>query len=389
MSPEPRRLPSPIRPSRTLPWRPLGPARRGGHRVVAGTAVVASILGLTALLALVGGPASHVSVLYLVPVAIAALVLGTGFGLTAVAMSVLCYALLFALGEAGAHGHDDAHGLAGHILGMWLATLAVAGAIALLLGRIARALREGDAELHRLQERAARHAHLVALSTLAAGAAHELGSPLATIAVAARELEHAATTGGAAAALLPDARLIRAQVERCREILAQLASDFGAGPGAAPEPIAPRALLDDVVADLPPDLRGRVRVTPSSALPALVLPRTPVARALASLVRNALDASRDGASVVVAAEARDGGVALVVQDQGDGMSAEVLARAGEPFFTTKPPGRGQGLGLFVARAVAAELGGSLVLESRPGRGTRAALSFGAGSIADAPHPKPA
>jgi two-component system, sensor histidine kinase RegB len=66
---------------------------------------------------------------------------------------------------------------------------------------------------------------------------------------------------------------------------------------------------------------------------------------------------------------------LSVEDEGAGMPAEVLARAGEPFFTTKPPGEGMGLGLFLARAVLDQLGGRLELRSAPGQGTRVEMSW--------------
>jgi len=68
-------------------------------------------------------------------------------------------------------------------------------------------------------------------------------------------------------------------------------------------------------------------------------------------------------------------VRIVVADEGPGMSADVLARAGEPFFTTKAPGSGMGLGLFLARSLAEQLGGTLSLDSTTGRGTRATLEL--------------
>jgi two-component system sensor histidine kinase RegB len=94
-------------------------------------------------------------------------------------------------------------------------------------------------------------------------------------------------------------------------------------------------------------------------------------------VKNAQDASPAGATVRIRATRDDRGVELAVQDDGPGMDREVLAHAGEPFFTTKAPGRGLGLGLFLARTVVEQLGGSLRIDSTPGRGTRATLALGA------------
>jgi len=97
--------------------------------------------------------------------------------------------------------------------------------------------------------------------------------------------------------------------------------------------------------------------------------------AILNLIRNALDASGPGESVLVAWKSGSEGLALVVQDRGSGMGADVLARAGEPFFTTKPQGRGMGLGLFLVRSLADRLGGRLTLESTLGKGTTATFYF--------------
>jgi two-component system sensor histidine kinase RegB len=344
-------------------------------RAVLGAALAFDLLCLTALLALAGGPASHFSVLYLVPIALAALVLGIAWGWVAVAVSSLCYASLFLVTRPLPHVHDGDHGFGVHILGMWVATALAAVVIATVVGRIASALRAREQEVHALEARAARDQKLVSLSTLAAGAAHELGSPLATIAVAARELEHAARDGRSGDAIGADARLIREQVERCGAILAQMGEAAGSAAGEAPTRFPPEGLLADVLAALPPDARARLDLAVVPATPPLLAPRGGLVRAVTNLVRNALDASSPQGRVKVAAEGAGGRLRVVVSDAGVGMPPEVLARAGEPFFTTKPPGQGQGLGIFLARAVAEHLGGGLALASEPGAGTTATLEI--------------
>jgi two-component system sensor histidine kinase RegB len=105
------------------------------------------------------------------------------------------------------------------------------------------------------------------------------------------------------------------------------------------------------------------------------LPARAVTQAIQSLLKNAQDASRGGTAVSLRASVANDAVAIEVVDRGSGMPAAVLARAGEPFFTTKEAGRGMGLGLFLTRTVVERLGGGLTLSSEDGRGTRALVTL--------------
>jgi two-component system sensor histidine kinase RegB len=103
------------------------------------------------------------------------------------------------------------------------------------------------------------------------------------------------------------------------------------------------------------------------------LPPTALAVALRNVLRNALEASASDATVTVSVEADGDRVRFDVGDVGSGMSDEVRSRAMDPFYTTKGVGGGMGLGLFLVRALADQLGGELVLESTPGHGTLVSL----------------
>jgi two-component system sensor histidine kinase RegB len=358
-------------------------ARLAGRVSARASAIAAAVIALdvvllTAVLGLSGGPANPFSVLYLVHVSLAALLFGFRWSIAIAALCAACYALLFfahvpVAWDHGAHAGHAARGAIGlHLQGMWAATAVAAAILSYFVSRIAAALRDRDARLRAFERAASRDEKLVALSALAAGAAHELGSPLATIAIAAGELDRAARGLAGAEPLASDARLIRDEVARCREILTRMSGEAGADVGEGLVATDLTRLLDAVRERLDPAERGRVAIACADPVATLRAPRAALAQALVNLVRNGL-AAADAGTVSIAASAAGCVARFEVRDLGAGMSSDVLARAGEPFFSTREAGGGMGLGVFLSRAVAERLGGRLSLDSEPGRGTRAVL----------------
>jgi two-component system sensor histidine kinase RegB len=255
-----------------------------------------------------------------------------------------------------------------HLRGMWAAFVLAAVLMAFFVRRISRAIAVQRDQIAALREATARNARLASLATLAAGAAHELNNPLSTIAVAAHEaaLRARALTDGTAVAA--DLELILDQVDRCQRILHQMAARVSADDADA------RIRTEDLVGALRREVGDhslRIELRLNAAPEELAIPPAGTVQSLVALLKNALEASGPDEDVSFEVRGDAEGVAFEVVDHGSGMSADILAKVGDPFFTTKPPGRGLGLGVFLARVFFESRGGTLAIDSQVGRGTRA------------------
>src|SRR5579863_9758222 len=338
-------------------------------------AFVLDTVCLTFLLMLSGGPTNPFSLLYLVHITLSAIILTKRWTWALGALSTLCFGLLFRVYRPipALDMHHPADGSSLHLTGMWIGFGVAAVLVALFSGKISELLRQHEDSLLLMQAELAKRDRLASLATLAAGAAHELNTPLATIAVVARELELFATNTVVNDAVAEDSRLIRTEVDRCREILWRM-SVQGAQPAAhASESVDARELLDDVSREI--QQPGRVEISFPGQPVALTVPRRAVAQALIALTRNALEASGPDSAVRVVARQAGEHFQFVVSDSGKGMSPNTLRRIGEPFFTTKEPGKGMGLGTFLVRTLAEQLGGRLRFESNGRAGTSATLEL--------------
>jgi two-component system sensor histidine kinase RegB len=324
---------------------------------------------LTALLYFTGGAFNPFSFLYLVQIALAVVMLSPRFTWILVILSLACSAFLFfASEELPLPRMSHAEHMQIHLVGMWVAFGVAAGFIVYFLLRITRALGERDAELDAARTLAAKQEKLASLATLAAGTAHELATPLSTIALVARELDRELADPGLYDAARADAKLIRAEVQRCRTILDRMSVRGGEFAAESIGPVDLASVVDDALAQLAktPAIRVDLGTTRDCKLHA---PAKALSLTLQNLLKNAQEASPDGGEVVVTATVDTARVSIEVRDRGVGMTKEILDRIGEPFFTTKAPGNGMGLGVFVSRAMVERLGGRLLVTSEPSRGT--------------------
>jgi two-component system sensor histidine kinase RegB len=341
-------------------------------------------LCLTAALSLCGGPVNPFSLLYLVQITVSAVVLDKKWTWVLGGLSTLCFGLLFWVHRPlpALEGHHTT-GLSMHLTGMWIAFAVAATLTAFFIGKLSEALRAREQEVLLLEKEVAKSERLASLVTLAAGAAHELGTPLASIAVAAKELERYANQVNPDASVSDDARLIRSEVERCRQILQQMSARGAEPRGEAPVPVSLQELIERASASFTPAQRSLIEAVAEDR--SWLLPPEATAQALAALLKNALDASTAGKPVRIAAKAVSAGVQFRVADHGCGMSPDVLRRVAEPFFTTKDPGKGMGLGTFLVRLFAERMGGSLRFQSDEGNGTLVLLEIPSQEVKEKVH----
>lgn len=346
-------------------------AKSGAGPDEAGTHLLLDVGLLTVLLALMGGAMNPFTMLYFLPMTLATLV-SLRWTVAVALASVAGFGVLVLVFQRTMAGHDHGH-FGQHLLGMGLG-LAVTGALmTYFVHRIARALGEQRRELERLRREAREGRYVASLGALSAGAAHELGTPLGTIALLSGELE--LMDGEERREAVSS---IQRELERCKDILHGMRNpelSARALENRAPWPLG--ELVDAVYGmgtslgalGFEVDAPAVVRATSSEA------PRAALEQLVRELVTNAAracaDASRAGPRVSVRFSCTRAELEVRVADDGVGMSEAELERAFEPFHSTRPGSRG--LGLFLARLHARQLGGSLTLSSRRGEGTLAVV----------------
>ena len=271
------------------PARVATPALLGGIMAL-------DVLLLSGLLYFTGGPNNPFSFLFLVSISLATLILPAAWTWALVLLSLACSAVLFAWNRPLDLGPSHAAHMMMHLRGMWVAFGVAAAFIVYFVRRIRRALEQREAELEASRVVAARQERLASLATLAAGAAHELSTPLSTIAVVARELERglAALQPAPPAGVADDVRLVREEVARCRAILERMCVDAGQVMGEAFVSVRVDELVGRALAGLEPRPEIRADLPPAVGGLALDVPPRAVEQALQGVLRNAQDASPAG-----------------------------------------------------------------------------------------------
>jgi len=350
--------------------------RKGGNpsERACGLNLLFDVLALTALLALSGGAYNPFAVLYLVHITIAAVVLPARWSLALTAVSIAAYTLLQLLPEGPLLVLGGEEQLVMHARGRWVAFVVAAIFIGTFTLRMSGSLRRREAELERTRSGAEAAERLAALGTLAAGTAHELNTPLGTIGILAGEL--AAQLEGDRRA---EAEEIRNQVRRCKQIITGMLAPRGGADLEEPKEFEVAPVLEAAVKrwqEGRPGPKPVLDIQPQAARARARLPVHAFERAIANLLDNAAEATenRSAREVRIGLTRAQGELRIQVSDNGIGVPEPLLRRIGEPFFTTKEPGRGTGLGLYLARHVVERQGGEMRVASAEGRGTEVTLT---------------
>ena len=248
-----------------------------------------------------------------------------------------------------------------HVIGMWLGFVISAVVVAYFVVRMAHAVRERDETLAKAREETLRNERIVALGIQAAGAAHEMGTPLSTLAVVIGELKRDQ-------AVLPEWRdnlaILDDQVRACKRILGKLLANAQDTETHAAQPLEQflAATLDEWQL-LRPAVHCHYQAL--GAQPAPQMNIDPALRAaLLNLLNNAADASAE--KINIEADWNADYFTLKIHDHGNGLTPEATSRAGSAFFTTKEEGKG--LGLLLANATVERMGGKVRLFNREGGG---------------------
>jgi two-component system sensor histidine kinase RegB len=350
------------------------------------------IMQLAALLYLTGGIQNPFALMFLAPVVIAAATLDLG-------NTLILAALAFASVSFIAVSHRPLPWAANEPLplpplylgGIWASLVIGIGFTSIYAWRIASEGVRMQAGLSATQLALAREHRLASLGALATAAAHELGTPLGTIAVVARELERALPPDSPEA---EDVRLLRAQAERCRGILTKLARPEESALGAA-DRLPLGALLDEIATDYRDgEIEIAIVLDSGSAEPKVW--RVPeLQHGLGNIVANAADFAVSRVKIEAHWSAAD--LRVAVEDDGPGFAPEILERIGEPYVTSRPGSyalgetqlgpndaftgqQGMGLGFFIAKTLIERTGGSVRARNLPGRGARVAIRWPRGAI---------
>ncbi len=324
--------------------------------------LIIDVATFTAVLYFTGGASNPFGWFYLVPIFISATLLHGRAIWLITALSMIGYtALVFfnqPLANFSAHEIHSNDGFQQHVIGMWLGYMVTALLVSYVISRMANSLREQDNRLAKARESALRDERLVALGTLAAGTAHELGTPLSTIAIVVNELQSLNESAQATEYL----KIIREQVDRCKLALTTLSHSAGEELMRGGQMLPVKQYILNIIEQWQQQRPETELILTGNLnkLDAKILAEQTLTQALINIINNAADASPEKVSLQVIQSNNE--ITISVMDNGSGLDAMIQHHAGKQTYSSK--NQGLGLGLFLAHASIERLGGKIFLANR-------------------------
>ena len=337
------------------------------------------LAAISSFLYITGGANNPFVSYYLIPLTIAAAILPWRYTLIVAMLAVSAYTVLLVYYQPLPAIMPDSHSHQGHgsndvnlhVLGMWLNFALSAVLITFFVVKMAQALRERQDDLARAREDRLHTEQLLALATLAAGTAHELGTPLNTMSVLVEEMQQDLHTAEPAQ-LNEDLAILQGQLRHCKGILTRLVN-------TAEQHSVERFQRMPAAAFIQQTLNQWQVIRPEASwlwqAPEGEQPTLPddysLAQALTNLLDNAADAAASPVEIDLSWDSE--WLTIAVRDRGPGIAAELAAELGKPFVSRKQ--QGLGIGLFLSHAAAERLGGQIRLFNHPEGGTLATLQL--------------
>lgn len=330
--------------------------------------LLADILFFSVLLYFSGGASNPFISYYLIPISIAAVTVSRQYSILIAVTALGAYSLLLKFympiaAIAPSDHHANSNGSL-HILGMW-ANFAISAAIIIyFISRMASTLKQQEQEIAMRRDAQLRDEQLLAVGTLAAGTAHELGTPLNTMKLIIDEMLLDTDNQS-------DVMLLNQQIEQCKTTLKQLLSTAEESQSNQLEAQPVQLYLDNVLARwqlMRPLLKSHIQFTDSPAVNAVFHPT--IAQSILNLLNNAADASEQ---VDINISWNTDTATINIRDFGAGLDAGKAGTLGQPFVTHKAGGLG--LGLFLSQATLTRFGGSVILQNAAEGGTLTQISL--------------
>jgi two-component system sensor histidine kinase RegB len=328
----------------------------------------------SALLYFSGGSTNPFVSYYLVPLTIAAVTLPWRYSLILSGIALALYTLLLAQFYPLVTYPIAREKM--QIYGMWLSFALAAAVITFFAAKMAEELRRQEQLRAERREESLRDEQLLAVATQAAGAAHELGTPLATMSVLLKEMRQDHKDP----ALQDDLEVLQEQVKQCKTTLQHLvrAAEANRRLDVRLQPVT--EWLDESLNRwhlMRPEASYRFQLLGEGAAPQLA-PPPDLTQALLNLLNNAADACAEGLEVMLNWDSEE--ICVSIRDHGPGVPPAIAEQIGKPFYTTK--GKGFGLGLFLSKASVTRAGGSVKLYSHEEGGTLTELRLPHGTRGD-------